>query len=119
MLFLQPYGGEMALRSLLLHAPAGVHPDRSVGAAFRHAPDRGRWIATRRRASGADSAFVTARFGNESFEAFSDNDVASGRTIYDVVPNRVDGLPGFQQSIKYAERVAEVRFRQLAGRHTR
>jgi hypothetical protein len=112
MLLLQPYGGEMALRVCYFSLPPAciliaqlIVPGRRVKFS--------RWAATGVAILALTPAFVTARFGNESFEAFSNNDVVLARTLYEVVPDGSTVFLASQQTIKYAERVAEVRFRAL------
>jgi hypothetical protein len=112
MLLLQPYGGEMALRVCYFSLPPAciliaqlVIPGRRV--AFH------RWVAIGVVIFALLPVFVTARFGNESFEAFSNNDVAFARTLYDVVPDGSTVYVASQQTIKYSERVAGVRWRAL------
>ena len=112
MLLLQPYGGEMALRVCYFSLPpACILIAQLVVPAGR--ARLGYWITLGVGLLALAPLFVTARFGNESFEAFSDNDVLLARTLYDVVPDASTVFVASQQTIKYGERVAEVRFRQL------
>jgi len=112
MLLLQPYGGEMALRVCYFSLPPAciliaqlLVP--KVRTAWR------RWALIGVGMIAVVPLFVTARFGNESFEAFSNNDVVFAHTLYDVVPDHSTVFLASQQTIKYGERVADVRFRQL------
>jgi len=57
--------------------------------------------------------FVTARYGNESYESLSNDDVVFAHTMYDLVPDGSTVFLENQQTIKFAERVADVHFRQL------
>jgi hypothetical protein len=112
MLPLQPYGGEMALRVCYFSLPAAailiaqlVVP--KVRTAWHH------WVLIAVGMIAIVPLFVTARYGNESYESFSNNDVVFVRTMYDLVPDGSTVFLASQQTIKYAERVADVRFRQL------
>jgi uncharacterized membrane protein YhaH (DUF805 family) len=114
MLLLQPYGGEMALRVCYFSLPPAciliaqlLVPARRVRLS--------RWIALGVAMFALVPAFITARFGNESFEAFSNNDVALARALYEQVPDNSTIFVASQQTIKYEQRVAEVRFRALPG----
>jgi len=112
MLLLQPYGGEMALRVCYFSLPpACILIAQLVVPAGR--ARLGSWIAIGVAMLALTPVFILARFGNESFEAFSDNDVLLSRTLYDVVPAGSTIYLASQQTIKYVERVAEVRYRQL------
>jgi hypothetical protein len=114
MLLLQPYGGEMALRVCYFSLPPACILIAQLFVPASHMRP-GRWIAIGVAMFALVPAFITARFGNESFEAFSNNDVALARALYDQVPDRSAIFLASQQTIKYAERVAEVRFRALPG----
>jgi uncharacterized membrane protein YhaH (DUF805 family) len=112
MLVLQPYGGEMALRVCYFTLP----PACILMAQFivpKVRTDWRRWLFMGIAMLAVVPLFVTARFGNESFEAFSSDDVVFARTLYDVVPDASTVFLASQQTIKYADRVGEVRFRQL------
>jgi len=112
MLLLQPYGGEMALRVCYFTLPAAciliaqlVVP--KVRTAWHH------WLLLGVAIVAIVPVFVTARFGNESYEAISSDGVVFSRTMYDLLPQGSSVFLSSQQTIKYAERVADVRFRQL------
>jgi hypothetical protein len=112
MLVLQPYGGEMALRVCYFTLPPAcillvqlVLPGRWAGVR--------RWVIYGVALLALTPVFVTARFGNESFEAFSNDDIALIRTLYDAVPDNSLVFVATQQTLEYSERVAEVRFPPL------
>jgi len=112
MLPLQPYGGEMALRVCYFTLPAAciliaqlVVP--KVRTAWHH------WILIGVAMMAIVPLFVTARYGNESYESLSNDDVVFARTMYDFVPDGSTVFLENQQTIKFAERVADVHFRQL------
>ncbi|HEY0521153.1 MAG TPA: hypothetical protein VGC84_16815, partial [Ilumatobacteraceae bacterium] len=112
MLVLQPYGGEMALRVCYFTLPAAciliaqlVVPVRGLRL--------GRAVIIGVAILALTPAFITARFGNESFESVSNDDVVLGRAMYGLVPDGSTVFVASQQTIKYAQRVAEVRFRTL------
>jgi uncharacterized membrane protein YhaH (DUF805 family) len=114
MVVLQPYGGEMALRVCYFSLP----PACILIAQLLLPASRRRlrhWIATGVVVIALVPAFVTARYGNESFEASSNNDVALLRALYDQVPDNSIIFVTSQQTLKYSERVAEVQFRDLPG----
>jgi len=112
MLALQPYGGEMALRVCYFTLPAAcILMAQFVVPKVR--TDWRRWLFIGVALLAVIPLFVTARFGNESFEAFSNDDVVFAHTMYDVVPDASTVFLASQQAIKYADRVGEVRFRQL------
>lgn len=117
MLLLQPYGGEMILRIAYFTLPAAV-----VLIALMPLPA---WLTRSGRRESfawagfalalllAVPVFITARFGNESFEAFSDEDVDLSRTMYEVIPPNSELFVAEGQAIVYSERVAEIRVRDL------
>jgi len=112
MMLLQPYGGEMALRVCYFSLPpACILMAQLIVPKIR--TDWRRWALIGVAMFAVVPLFVTARFGNESFEAFSNNDVVFAHTLYDVVPDASTVFLASQQTIKYADRVGEVRFRQL------
>ena len=112
LLLLQPYGGEMALRVCYFSLPpACILIVQLFVPATRFTYRRS--VALGVAVLALTPMFITARFGNESFEAFSNNDVALSRAIYDVVPDRSTVFLASQQAIKYGDRVGEVRFRTL------
>jgi hypothetical protein len=138
MLLLQPYGGEMALRVCYFSLPAAsiliaqllpapfASPTSSTSNWCPPELLHGRLGALKDSSSkvvrplvsgvlilAIIPAFITARFGNESFESFSNDDVLLARTMYSVVPDNSTVFLASQQSVKYSERVAGVRFRQL------
>jgi hypothetical protein len=112
MLLLQPYGGEMALRVCYFTLPPACILIAQLAIPGRHAAFH-RWVATGVVIFAVLPGFITARFGNESFEAFSNNDVAFAQTLYQVVPDGSTVYVASQQTIKYSERVAGVRWRAL------
>jgi len=112
MLLLQPYGGEMALRVCYFTLPpACILIAQLVVPRTRTAWRR--WVLIGVAMVAIIPVFVAARFGNESFEAFSNNDVVFVKTMYDLVPDGSTIFVPSQQTIKYAERVSGVRFRQI------
>jgi len=111
-LLLQPYGGEMALRVCYFTLPAAcILIAQLVVPKMRTA--WWQWFLIGVGMVAITPLFVTARFGNESFEAFSNDDVVFDRTLNDLVPDGSTIFLASQQAIKYSERVADVRFRQL------
>jgi hypothetical protein len=112
LLLLQPYGGEMALRVCYFSLPPACILIVQLFVPATRLTLR-RWITLGVAVLALTPVFVTARFGNESFEAFSNDDVALTRAIYDAVPDRSTVFLASQQSIKYGQRVAEVSFRTL------
>jgi hypothetical protein len=112
MLILQPYGGEMALRVCYFSLPAAciliaqlLVPAGRVTMA--------RWIACGVAILLLLPVFITARFGNESFEAFSNDDVVLARTTYQLVPDGSTIFVATAQAVERFERIDEVRFRSL------
>jgi uncharacterized membrane protein YhaH (DUF805 family) len=112
MLVLQPYGGEMALRVCYFSLPPACILIVQLMLPGRWAGMR-RWVVYGVALLVLTPLFITARFGNESFEAFSNDDIALVRTLYDVVPDGSTVFVATQQTVEYSERVAEVRFRSL------
>lgn len=117
MLLLQPYGGEMVLRVYLFTLPAAAvvlarvpsllnQPSRRLTTATP-------WIAVAAILAVLLPLFVVARFGNESFEAFSEADVELAELLYASAPDGSMVFVNSQQAILYAERVEAVRFRDL------
>ncbi|MEP7115795.1 MAG: hypothetical protein ABI862_21200 [Ilumatobacteraceae bacterium] len=112
LLLLQPYGGEMALRVCYFSLPpACILIVQLLIPARRFTLMRSITLGVAVLA--LTPVFITARFGNESFEAFSNNDVALSRAIYQVVPDRSTIFFPWNQSLKYVERLGEVNFRAL------
>jgi hypothetical protein len=112
MLFLQPYGGEMALRVCYFTLPAA-----SILIARMVAPI-GRRTIVRMVAFGAIVAalipvFLAARFGNEKFEMFSDADVGIMNELYSIAPQQSVVYVASLQTLQYSDRVEDVRFRNL------
>lgn len=113
MLVLQPYGGEMALRVCLFSLPAVciLVAQLAVPRTFRVSARRLMPLCV--LLALLLPVFITARFGNESFEAFSDADVELNRVVYEVVPDDSIIYLDNRQAPIYSERVGEVRYRDL------
>jgi hypothetical protein len=115
MLIVQPYGGEMALRVYFFTlAPCAILLSRAA------APRGRRFTAARAGVLVAVGVllvplFITARFGNEAFEQFSDDDVAVVRHLYDVAPAGSTVFVANGQSLMYTTRVSEVGYLYLVG----
>ena len=112
LLFLQPYGGEMALRVCYFSLPAA-----SILIARTFVPI-GRRALVRMIAFGAVVValipiFVVARFGNESFEMFSDADVNIVNELYSIAPQKSVVYVASLQTLQYSDRVEDVHFRNL------
>jgi hypothetical protein len=112
MLPLQPYGGEMALRVCYFSLPAVA-----ILIAQLLVP-AGRLHVRRAVVVGVVLAllvpgFITARYGNESFESFTDDDVALSRSMYSSVPDGSLVFVVSRQTLLYWQRVDEVHFRTL------
>lgn len=110
---LQPYGGEMVLRVAFFSLPAVA-----ILIAMLVVPSTRRLTVLRATGLGVAlavlvPAFVTARFGNESFEAFSDADVAVSAAMYDTVPDGSLVFVASRQTLLYWQRVDAVHFRTL------
>lgn len=112
MLVLQPYGGEMALRVCYFTLPAAcILIAQLLVPAGR--VNLTRWIACGVAILVLLPIFITARFGNESFEAFSNDDVLLARTTYELVPDGSTVFVATAQTTDNFERVGVVRFRSL------
>jgi hypothetical protein len=112
LLFMQPYGGEMALRVCFFSLPAAsILIARLVVPTPRFAVVRLAAIAA--TAGLLVPAFVTARYGNEKFEMISDDDIAVVGQLYDQAPAGSLVFVATLQTLQYVDRVDEVRFRDL------
>ena len=118
MLVLQPYGGEMALRVCYFTLPpAAIMISLLVvpGARTQTRASTVRWVLCGAAIALLTPVFVAARFGNESFESFSNADVALSRRLYDVAPDGASVFIALAQSVQSYDRFGDVRFRYLPG----
>lgn len=112
LLFMQPYGGEMALRVCLFSLPAAsILIARLIVPTPRFAFARLAAIAA--TAGLLVPAFATARYGNEKFEMISDDDLAVVGQLYDEAPSGSLVFVASLQTLQYVDRVEDVRFRDM------
>lgn len=116
MVLLQPYGGEMIIRVFFFTLPAVALLLAMVIVPSHRASSLWRRVVAGFVCAAVVPAFVLARFGNESYEQVTDDDREVLAAMYDRVP---DGSLVFvvnRFTVLYAERVGEVRFRELQAR---
>lgn len=109
----QPYGGELLLRVALLTLPIC-----SIIIATTLLK-RGRNISQAFVALGfvlIVPVFLLARFGNESYELITPNDLAVTQALYEVAPDDSVVYVQNRQTLVSIDRVAEVRYRSLSRR---
>lgn len=112
LLFLQPYGGEMALRVCYFTLPAAT---LLIARLFAPAGKRSviRIVALGAVAVALIPLFVTARFGNEKFEMLSDADVGIVNELYSIAPAKSVVYVASLQTLQYSDRIEDVHFRNL------
>lgn len=111
-LAVQPYGGEMIMRVTLFALPA-----TALLCARLLAPEglftRRRRIALAVVFTAMIPVFVLTRFGNEKFERVPPADAVLARELYASVPDGSTVFVRNRQTLVQADRVDQVRFRQL------
>ncbi len=123
-----PYGGEMLIRVFLFSLPAAsLLIATLVCPAYQSAPGMSApgtsiaWDSRRRRVVFgvimvlAVPIFLLARFGNESYEQVSTDDLATVNTLYQTAPTDSVVFIEDRQALLSSQRVGEIKFENLSS----
>jgi hypothetical protein len=116
MLLLQAYGGEMALRVLLVTLPA-----IALLAASALLPERRRVRGVHQVALAVIliallPLFLVARYGNESYERIASSDLRVLDRLYADQPGKTLVMTANSKGPRFSSRVGDIRFISLHGR---
>lgn len=114
---LQPYGGEVLLRVAFFVLPAAAvtlaTTDWSRLAQTRGSRVVGRIVGVA-LLTAAVPVLILARFGNESYEAVTDEAIAINEVMLDETPPGAVVFRGNAFSLYYVDRIDEIRYRTLS-----